>query len=71
MIKVYNASMPLDNYDDNKLRLSVYGLAFEELKFKYPEHVVFNIREDLYSSTKSETRTFAITIELLERDKIN
>ena len=71
MIRVYNASMPINEYDDNKLRLSVYGLAYEELKIKYPEYVVFSIREDLYSSTKTETRTFAITIELLERDKIN
>lgn len=71
MIKTYTASMPRDNYDDNLLRLSVYACADNDIRKNFKDYRIFSIREDIFISTKTETRTLNVTIELIKESEIN
>ena len=71
MFKTYTASMQRDNYDDNFLRLSVYGLADRDIRDNFKDYRIFSIREDIFISTKTETRTLNVTFELIKESEIN
>lgn len=71
LMKTYTASMPINKYSDNTLRLCVYGTAFvdfHKLQFKY---TIISVEEHFYNNDKAETRTLNVILTLTENNKIN
>lgn len=71
--KTFTASMPLNAYDDERLKLVVYGSAYIEI-MRLKEYSVINIEENFYNNYKAECRTLHIMIDLqkeLKKGELN
>lgn len=65
LVKMFTASMPINAYDDNHLKLVVYGSAyFEVLKLK--NYSVVNVNEQFINNEKAEVRTLQVRITFEE-----
>ena len=65
LIKRFSASMPINNYNDERLKLVVYGCAYLEI-LKMKNYSVVNIEEMFTNNPKSMCRTLNVRIILEE-----
>lgn len=71
--KTFTASMPINAYDDKRLKLVVYGSAYIEI-MRLKEYSVVNIEEKFYDNDKAECRTLHVMIDLqkeLKKEELN
>ena len=67
--KRYYASMPLNAYDDKRLKLVVYGTAYIDINTKLKDYSVFLIEEQFINNEKSECRTLHVMIDYIPQNK--
>ena len=69
LIKRFSASMPINDYNDERLKLVVYGCAYLEI-VKLKNYSVINIEEMFHNNPKSMCRTLDVRITLEENEII-
>ena len=65
LVKMFTASMPINAYDDNRLKLVVYGSAYLEV-LKLKNYSVINVNERFINNEKAEVRTLQVRITFEE-----
>lgn len=67
LIKTFTASMPINQYDDTRLKLVVYGTAYVEV-MHLKKYNVIQIEEMFTNNPKSMCRTLFVRITLEEQE---
>lgn len=67
LYKTFTASQPLDDYNDLRLRLVVYGNAYMEIA-RLSNYSVFNIEETFINNERGFFRTLQVRLTLEEID---
>lgn len=67
--KQYHASMPLNAYDDKRLKLVVYGTAYIDINTKLKDYSVFSIEERFIDNQHAECRTLLLMIDYIPQNK--
>ena len=70
-LKTFTASMHMNKYSDNTLRLYVYGTAFVEFHKLQDEYTIINVEEKFYNNEKAEVRQLNVTLTLVKNGDIN
>lgn len=71
MKKAYRTCMPIKSADVKMIRLSAYGLAYQENQKFYTDLCIVDITENIWTNFKNETRNLEIIIEYVEESRIN
>lgn len=67
LVKTFTASQPLDDYNDLRLKLVVYGNAYMEIA-RLKNYSVFGIEETFMNNQKGQFRTLQVILTLEEID---
>ena len=67
--KQYHASMPLNAYDDKRLKLVVYGTAYVDINTKLKDYSIFSIEERFIDNQRAECRTLLLMIDYIPLNK--
>lgn len=67
--KQYHASMPLNTYDDKRLKLVVYGTAYVDINTKLKDYSIFSIKEQFIDNQRAECRTLILMIDYIPQNK--
>ena len=70
-LKTFTASMPMDKYSDNTLKLCVYGIAFVEFHKLQNEYKIVDVEETFYDNAKANVRQLNVTLKLVKNGDIN
>ena len=68
LVKMFCASMPMNNCSDERLKLVVYGCAYMEV-LRLKNYSVIGIVEMFSNNEKAEVRTLQVRVTLEENEK--
>lgn len=70
LIKEFNASMPINHYDENILKLMVYGTAYFTFATQLQkDYNIIEVNERFRTNEICEIRTLYVEIKLQRKDK--